>query len=196
MKGISFIESLFYEVVSGRKTQTRRIMNPPPNSSNLKNAKSLYRNGEVLYLKEPYCQDCDYVENVNSKGWDANGRILYRYSGDEISEHAKDSDLFGHWEDERFMPARYARYFIEITYVRAERLQDISDEDCIKEGIAEQRWNGLHPKVFYVIPKMTCELYVFPCSAYADLIDKIYGKGTWESNLFVWVYDFKLAVDV
>jgi len=40
------------------------------------------------------------------------------------------------------MPAKYARHFIEITGVRCERVQEISDEDCIKEGIVE--FDGYH----------------------------------------------------
>ena len=99
------------------------------------------------------------------------------------------------------MPESAARYFIEITAVRAERLQDISDEDCMKEGIevvhraghaGENNPSGL---CFDISQKWD---YQYSCSesapwkAYAALINKINGKGTWEKNPWVWVYDFEL----
>jgi hypothetical protein len=55
------------------------------------------------------------------------------------------------------MPEILAQHFIEITGVHCERLQDISDEDCLKSGVFLDR-----------------------------------GKGTWERNPYVWVYEFKL----
>ena len=79
---------------------------------------------------------------------------------------------------------------IRITNVRFERLRDISDEDCLREGIVKVQWmygcEGL------------CErgdqLYFgSPRSAYAALIDKVSGKGTWESNPWVYVYEFELV---
>jgi hypothetical protein len=72
--------------------------------------------------------------------------------------------------------------------VRCERLQDISDEDCIKEGISaiSQKYNA--PFIYY----NGFDYDNTPSRSYATLINKICGKGTWESNPYVWVYDFKL----
>jgi hypothetical protein len=91
-----------------------------------------------------------------------------------------------------FMPAFCAKNFIEITGVRCERLQNISDEDCLKEGIEEQRWTDCPYNTFCVIPDTTCELCNAPQEAYAALIDSINGRGAWESNPFVFCYSFKL----
>jgi hypothetical protein len=111
--------------------------------------------------------------------------VVYKYNAVKMPNYQ--------WENKLFMPAEYARHFIEITGVRCKRLRDISDEDCMKEGIEEQQWMDSPYNIFYVIPDTTCELYKTPRAAYAALIDSISGKGTWDSNPFVWVYDFKLT---
>lgn len=83
---------------------------------------------------------------------------------------------------------------IRITDVRVERLQDISDEDCLKEGIAPMIV-GCEYYVFSFIDKEKGRFldYKTPREAYAALIDKVSGKGTWESNPYVFVYDFELV---
>jgi hypothetical protein len=168
MKGILFTEPLFHKVVNGTKTQTRRVMKPQPIDPITKENQILYKprykSGETLYLKEPY-----FIS--------AYGELVYKYGNDWENIE---------WKNKLFMPESYARYFIEITGVRCERLQDISDEDCMKEGILS--YGGGQ---WYAIGE-DGDIYSTPQAAYADLIDKINGKGTWERNQFVWVYDFKL----
>lgn len=73
---------------------------------------------------------------------------------------------------------------IKILGVRAERLQDISNEDCIKEGIEKNGlcyFNGVHTHSF-----------LSPREAYKALINSIDGKDTWDNNPWVWVYDYEL----
>ena len=84
---------------------------------------------------------------------------------------------------------------IKITNIRVERLQDISDEDCLAEGIIEHIAEiipNYPPYTQYCcgISEVYCDT---PRQAFAALIDKINGKGTWESNPYVWVYDFELV---
>ena len=79
-------------------------------------------------------------------------------------------------------------YHIYITNVRIERLQDISEEDCLAEGIVdfESKINKAH---FYSITEKSAT-YSTPREQFAQLIDKLSGKGTWASNPFVFVYEF------
>ena len=97
------------------------------------------------------------------------------------------------WNNKMFVKAELMPHHIRITNVRVERLQDISDEDCLREGIEERRdpylkelqygiYNGNKP----ILLKPT------PRDAYAALIDKISGKGVFQSNPFVFVYEFEL----
>lgn len=97
------------------------------------------------------------------------------------------------WKNKMFVKADLMPHRIRITNIRIERLQDISDEDCIAEGIypkANGRWY-----CYDVVRRMgvSYDPYPDPREAYAALIDKISGKGTWESNPWVFVYDFELV---
>ncbi len=98
-----------------------------------------------------------------------------------------------------FVRADLMPHRIRITNVRIERLQDISDEDCIKEGVGISSTDnrigtpfGIPFNYFVGEDKKGCR-YSTPREAYVALIDKISGKGTWESNPYVFVYDFELV---
>lgn len=97
------------------------------------------------------------------------------------------------WNNKMFVKADLMPHRVRITNIRVECLQDISDEDCIAEGIypkANGRWY-----CYDVVRRMgvSYDPYPDPREAYAALIDKISGKGTWESNPYVFVYDFELV---
>lgn len=102
------------------------------------------------------------------------------------------------WNNKMFVRAEDMPHHIRITNISIERLQDISEDDCLKEGIKEIYENGVDDSSeFYgyaYLPDATpCvdETYNYPQEAYASLIDRISGKGTWESNPYVFVYDFE-----
>ena len=77
-----------------------------------------------------------------------------------------------------------------------QRLQNISDEYCLKEGIIKYTKDRT---VFKYDLSDGFEMFSWkdmkrsPREAYAALIDKVSGKGTWESNPYVWVYEFELV---
>ena len=194
MKGICFIEPLFHKVVKGEKTQTRRMITPQPVDSvenlmffgnkvfrtrdeydELIFINPKYEVGEKVYLKEPY----QYADDVDG------GRCYYKFCvADILQLKANGVDITRDWQNKLFMSEYEARYYIEITAVRAERLQDISEEDCLKEGIElYNNYDGTYGG--HSAPTA-------PKEAYAALINSINGKGTWEKNPFVWVYDFRL----
>lgn len=104
-----------------------------------------------------------------------------------------------------FVKSELMPYRIRITNIKIERMQDISDEDCLKEGITEVSGefeahtvlqNGYYGERLRVIKRyygiQYYELGESPREAYGTLIDKISGKGTWESNPYVIVYEFEL----
>ena len=94
------------------------------------------------------------------------------------------------WRNKMFVKSSLMPHHIRITDIRVERLQDISDEDCMEEGLIRDDKEYLFYCQICNIPTF----YAFPTpqSAYASLIDKVSGKGTWESNPYVFVYDFEL----
>ena len=98
------------------------------------------------------------------------------------------------WDNKMFVRGDLMPHQIRITDVRVERLQDISDEDCLKEGIMKGRCGseGTHFMDAYYIPN-DIQPYCTPQEAFAHLINKVIRKDTWESNPYVFVYDFELV---
>lgn len=90
-----------------------------------------------------------------------------------------------------FVKADFMPHRIRITNIRVERLQDISEEDCIAEGV----WRNDNVELegtTYWYHGLANSSFRTPQQAYASLIDRISGKGTWESNPYVFVYNFEL----
>ena len=206
MNGICIIKPLFNKVVAGEKIQTRRIINPQPDSRSFRTTNIMfedwhgreirpkYKVGETVYLKEPYAETCDeYGTPIIAYKFGGKPRIKLPDSlGCEMDTDwcIDNYPACGKWKNKLFMPESAARHFVEITAVRAERLQDISEEDCLKEGIEEVIWKGkiLKSSKHYF---NGYESYDTPIEAYAELIDRINGNGICERNPWVWVYDFK-----
>ena len=96
------------------------------------------------------------------------------------------------WNNKMFVSCENMLHFIRITNVRIERLQDISDEDCLAEGI---EYDGKAKQFYCGFNKSTnSKIWMgsAPREAYAALIDKVGKKGDWDKNPYVFVYDFKL----
>ena len=90
-----------------------------------------------------------------------------------------------------FVRADLMLHHIRITDIRVERLQDISDEDCLQEGIWCDDNIGLEGTTYWYYG-LSNSSFRTPQEAYASLINRISDKGTWESNPYVFVYDFEL----
>ena len=83
-----------------------------------------------------------------------------------------------------------------------ERLQDITDEDCLKEGVQEvcvsNNWGNSATHWEYRIPyedslgRTKLLRGATPREVFAILIDRVSGRGTWDSNPYVFVYEFEL----
>lgn len=93
------------------------------------------------------------------------------------------------WDNKMFVKAELMPSRIEFTSMYIERLQDISDEDCMKEGITMfKNVNG-----DYVFSFKGGSVFTSAKLAFAALIDKVSGKGTWESNPWNFAYSFELV---
>lgn len=97
------------------------------------------------------------------------------------------------WTNKMFVKAELMLHRIRITDIRVERLQDISDEDCIKEGVLPDPFP--FGKGYVINDWMRHRGYDFPTprEAFAALIDKVSGRGTWESNPWCFAYEFELV---
>ena len=187
-------------VLSGQKTQTRRIIKPQDERLDYLRGWNLDwgfaefgRAGEEPLLRIlPHYYVGEMVAVAMSYK-SIYGRVAktWEYAEEYKNEH---KDLAG-WNNKMFTNTKTPFAQIKITNIRVERLQDISDEDCLAEGIIEHIAEiipNYPPYTQYCcgISEVYCDT---PRQAFAALIDKINGKGTWESNPYVWVYDFELV---
>lgn len=88
-----------------------------------------------------------------------------------------------------FVKASWMPHQIRITNIRVERLQDISKDDCLFEGIYQ---SPCPPELYGFKVNRTWRSFTDARKAFAALIDKVSGRGTWESNPYVYVYEFDL----
>lgn len=144
---------------------------------------SPYKVGEVVAIAQSYMD----VDLFHRKGKNA----AYLEYLDSILPELK---LSPGWGNKMFTKAALMPHHIKITDIKVERLQDISDEDCLKEGIYKGRCGSADTHfmdAYYY--KGDIQPYCTPREAFAALIDKVSKKGTWESNPYVFVYEFELV---
>lgn len=140
-----------------------------------------YELGEVVAIAQSYMD----VDRFHRKGKNA----AYLEYLDSILPELK---LYPGWTNKMFVRADLMPHHIRITDIKIERLQNISDEDCFKEGIF--KWDAGQKDIpFYSFHNADIPDYNDPRDAFAELIDKVSGKGTWESNPYVFVYEFELV---
>lgn len=202
-QSISFNTAMVRAILEGRKTQTRRRLKTGFDSDRLPfdkiqnfahpniQTQAFFRDGKSkLGTKCPYgsigdllwVKECFYHN-------ESTGAILYaaqNLSRCDLSEFCLKSPAD--------MPERCARIWLQIKEIGVERLQDISETDCIAEGIStsfacpiceEGSHNGSH---------LICDDGFFPSAemAFQSLWQAIYGVEYWEQNPWVWVIKFKV----
>lgn len=130
--------------------------------------------GDHLWARETF-SPTDFVE----KHPNAKRGFSYRADWNIEDEAVKEFN----WRPSIHMPRWASRITLEVMEVRVQRLQEISEEDAIAEGvkpIAGERWIGVENK--WGTAKM----------AFRELWDSIYGvKHPWASNPWTWIYSFK-----
>ena len=149
-----------------------------------------YRVGEVVAVAQSYCSIAEELENCKN----ATCAAHYEKNVQKASEYISWMEHPG-FNNKMFVAADMMIHQIRITDVRIERLQDISDEDCLKEGIIKGKVGSANTHFMnaYYVPNMKLEPFCTPHEAFAHLINKVSRKGTWESNPYVFVYDFELV---
>lgn len=188
-------------VIDGRKTITRRI-------AYTKDVRFLNLGWDVKTHQRVIC-DGEFVVARSQYKIDEVVAIAQSYN-DVIEEWKKGygqgfcfslKDRAG-MTNKMFVRSEEMPHHIKITNIRVERLQDISDDDCMKEGIYKHdpvRMVGFNHKfIAYSYdatedPKLKKWWFPTPREAFQKLIDKVSGVGTWDSNPLVFVYEFELV---
>lgn len=199
-------------VLDGRKTMTRRIVSEKLldrwtdyddfcNNVSVENApteRQYYDEKDFFLNNAPYKlgEVVAIAQSYRDSG----------YTPDSLDRHPKDLSVRGlmkdsaGWNNKMFVKSYACKHHIKITNVKIERLQDISDEDCLKEGIVKQEVISDESPFLYAYDAFldgdnkyfASRWFKNPKEAFAVLIDKVSGKGTWENNPFVFAYEFVL----
>lgn len=189
MQKINFNDryGLTASVIGEIKTNTRRI-----------------EGGEQFQLAATEAEDFFYEEDAGYIVMCCQGVEIFRHKcrykvGEVVAVAQCYNDVVREFTDLAFVPGSTNKMFvradlmphqIRITGIRCERLQDISDACCLKEGIRYV------PEIdkFYFEDVSREEGFYFDNhrEAFASLIDKVSGRGTWKSNSWVVAYEFEL----
>jgi hypothetical protein len=180
-KPILFSGPMVKAILEGRKTQTRRVIKPQPDYFEVMGQPISWDKGA---LNPPYGKIGDRLWVRETF---ANLPYLHPLPHHKISYRADgEIQMFGSekWKPSIFMPRWASRITLEVTGVRVERLQDISEEDAIAEGAPVEDFYGE-----WLVPDPMPQK---PSQWYRDLWDKINAKKCpWSSNPWVWVISFK-----
>lgn len=140
-----------------------------------------YKIGEIVAIKQCYKDIIDQLDNIQRM------YVIGFYSGSKA------------WTNKMFVRPDLMVRHIRIIDTKIERLQSIGDDDCMKEGLI-RRDDMINSRMEDVV-RYTFEnsfvnhvyrTYQTPRDAFAALIDKVSGKGTWNRNQFMPAYTFEL----
>lgn len=201
---ILFNSVMVNAILEGRKTQTRRILKvqPPetvktivplyqmepipavtevsfhevldndiPHCSSITRCKCPFgKVGDRLWVRETF----SYALNEDDHICDKNGNPVWDAKDAHIYFAASETNVEGKWIPSIHMPRWASRILLEITNIRVERLNDISESDCLKEGIGSALLRDCKQPKFM------------------QLWESINGIGSWATNPWVWVIEFKV----
>jgi len=184
---ILFNGAMVRAILAGQKTQTRRV------AKNVVAAHAI--TGEALAdidsagprLRCPFGQPGDrlWVRETWTNAWDDGKNQWsdperYHYRADGIEVAHVDGMERSPWRPSIHMPRRACRLVLEITAVRVERLQAITEADAVAEGLSQSESGSWLPG--------PCD---HPEWAFHQLWAQVYGEPAWEANPWVWVIEFK-----
>lgn len=190
-------------VLTGTKTMTRRLLKVPKTC----NGKAVYSFNVLTNNAGTQCVDLVDENGCVLGSWkphyEVGEVVAIAQSYKEVYPNA-DFEMVGNgfmtesagWNNKMFVRANLMPHHIRITDVKIERLQDISEGECRHEGIGYHRYRDevcSDDSLWgYYVHKNGLLLFDTPHEAFISLIDKISGKGTWESNPWVVAYSFEL----
>lgn len=173
-------------LLAGTKTQTRRIVKPQPRPDNVNHEEGALREVCEFWTRtvvgDPKKIVCPYGEA---------GDVLWVketfYQGDGVCYRADAAmpiaakKIGCKWKPSIFMPRALSRITLQITRVRAQRLNEITPYDAVAEGIqVEDTVNPGH----LISNDHRIEVY-------RRLWESINGPGSWDKNPWVWAITFK-----
>ena len=201
---IIFSAPMVRAILSGTKTQARRIVKPQPDlvvdgKPCIKSMDDMRYGRLAKVLPCPFGATGDKLWGRES-GWERPERTphMMREGADTWARYYYDADDFTEIEREQFkkwgfirrpsihMPRWASRLTLEVVSARVERVQDISEADAIAEGIVYSKaWDGfgdIDGRYFHCTDSRR---------SYEHLWDHIHGPASWDANPWVWVIEFR-----
>lgn len=191
---ILFSTPMVQAILEGKKTITRRIIKTDANviqwmpivlngyggfcDEHGKPVKCKYNLGDVLWVRETFGElydTCDHDElpGCPQERWS----LGYVYKADGYQHTPAKQAFFTGFKPSIHMPKEACRLFLKISDIRVERLQDITGEDALNEGVTvKSMW-----------PTAIGDAYI----EFENLWKSINGDGSWDSNPWVWVIEFE-----
>lgn len=211
LRPILFNTEMVQAIMEDRKRQTRRILKGKTchfvkvQTDNLGTAIPYVRGAGSQWWAEPYIQ-CPYGK-VGDVLWVRETHLwVSRDHAHDLLEGNQDGiqwvyktsvhedwfqyakEKYGYkWKPSIHMPFEACRLFLEITNIRVERLQEISNSDAVSEGIKSVD-HGVHWKNY---EKNEISCFIHPKFSFASLWQSVYGAESWDANWWVWVIEFK-----
>lgn len=193
MNSILFRTDMIKAILACHKTQTRCVMKPQPSISWMNWAMSEYggewtgdpnsetlciltkdnkevrcpygKVGDLLWVREKHAIECPYGP---AKGCDNPDHIIYWANEEQIIRES----ITAKWRPSIFMPKWASRITLQIKSIKVERIQDITSEDCLKEGIT---------------PKSVANFFDLK-----GMFRELWDNNGWETNLWVWIVGFEM----
>jgi len=192
---ILFSAPMVRAILAGRKTQTRRMVKgrhidaaPPACFFQWLREYCPYgKPGDRLWVREAWCPIYPQDHHYNG-GRPIEIDYAASHSRESYQWRVMDDSGSRRWKPSIHMPRWASRILLEITGVRVERLQDVSDADALAEGVAQIVRDSLPTAQqcgeYDVIEADAVDLY-------RDLWEQINGPGAWDANPWVWVVEFR-----
>lgn len=172
-------------VLKGTKTMTRRMIPQKIFNECLITGEAIlhtpFQVGEIVAIAQSYS---DVLEEMVSKK-----------SGFGKEESDFQDEWYGTpgYNNKMFVRADLMPHHIRITDIKIERLKEISEEDCLREGVLHRHVKPFNTtETMFQVPHTTIYKNT-PREAFATLIDKVGKKGDWDKNPWVCVYEFELV---
>ena len=188
-KPILFSAPMVRAILDGTKTQTRRVVKPQwlPGAAKsfpayeLDDGRFGFANEEDVWIC-PYGRPGDHLwvrETFNADWCD---HVIYRADSSSAKEAGYTSEP--KWKPSIFMPRKHSRILLRVTDIRVERVQDVSNDDAIAEGVDPRHG----PLASDTLPRETGNQ-----NAFRALWDSINAKRgySWKSNPWVWAVTFE-----
>ena len=208
---IIFRGDMVRAILDGRKTQTRRVVKaardrngsgcelaPCEIAGEVNGADPDYsfcpygQPGDRLWVRESFCEALSNYEEEREQTtvyYRADGQEVVVDDGDGYAETNKDGTLKSPWKPSIHMPRWASRITLEITDIRVERLQDISEDDADSECFGGDIPGNIFPDLFPGNFDAWGHLSIPEC--FGRVWDAINGQGSWSANPWVWVLEFK-----